>query len=311
MFPYINELQEALKSYYIANSYDKAKANAILNEINERRLSIAVDALARNIFYGQVDIPANSSGYQQTVQFAKDDIKYIINRGIASLDDGTTIAATNQGNKQRIITREAIAFQQLFAVTQNATNGQQTLIDLPQEIMFDANEVLSLALQNQTNPGWLFFHGCTLKDYLEDAQIKDLENEISSYLPEPQLVPIVFQFPDATAGTLAINASGGNQVVSTKNPRSIILTGVSTTASDCRMTLIDEARNQIICDRVEARGIASDFENQFTTYYDLPYPHLLRAGDRIRADILNGSDITASTETVNALRYLTFRGFTM
>lgn len=307
----IKELQEALKSYYIARTYDIGKAADILEQINKTRLDIAIDAEVRKIFYGQTDVPANASGYQQTVQFAKDDIAYIINRGLADLAETATLAATNQGNRQRIITREPVAWQQIFAATQNNVFGQQTLFDLPQEIFFDENEVLSLAVQGQVDAGFIFYHGCTLNDNLEDARRQDLQNEIEAYLPEPQLVPIMFQFPTNVAGVLAINPSGGSQILSTKNPRSVILTGVSNTASESRITLIDEGRNQIICDRLEARGMASDFENPYTTYYPLPYPHLLRKGDRLRADILNGSLMTGDEMAADTIYYLTFHGYSM
>jgi hypothetical protein len=311
MFSLIQQLQELIKSYYIALTYDTAKAASILQTINDLRLQVAIDAEMREIFYSQVNVPANASGFQENVWFSRNDISYIVNRGLADLLEAVTVSAVNQGNRQRIITREPLKWQQLFAATQNNTLGQQTLFDLPQEIQFQQNEALGLSITGQTDAGFIFFHGCTLKDNLEDVRRQDLANEIAGYLPEPQLIPILFQFPSNAIGTIAINAAGGDQIFSTKYDRSIVITEVSTTASRVRFTLTDEARNQLICERVEARGIASNFENKFTTYYKLPYPHLLRKGDRLRADILNGSLMTNNAEAQDTVFFLTFKGYSM
>lgn len=311
MFPLIDQLQELIKSYYISLTYDTDKAAMILQQINDIRLKIALDAEMRQIFWQQLNVPANASGFQQNVWFSRNDIKYIVNRGLADLVLNATVSAVNQGNRQRIITREPLAWQQIFPATQNNANGQQTLFNLPQEIEFQENEALGLSITGQTVAGFLFFHGCTLKDTLEDVRRSEIVNEIEQYLPEPQLVPMLFEFSSAVAGTLAINPAGGDQIFSTKNDKSVVLTHVSTTASKCRLTLIDEARNQTLCNRVEMRGVASAFNDQFTTYYELPYPHLLRKGDRLRADILNGSDMTGDTQAINVLHFLTFKGYSM
>lgn len=311
MFHLIDHVLELLKSYYVALVYDQNKAAKLLQDINDLRLQIAIDAEMREIFYDQVDIPANASGFQESVWYSRNDIRYVVRRAIAMLDDATTISVVNQGNKQRILTREPLGWQQIFSAIQGLANGQNTLFDFPQEIEFQENEALGLSTQGQTDAGWVFFHGATLKDTLEDARRNDIQDEINTYLPQPQLIPILFQFPNNTAGTLAVNSANGNQIFSTKYNRSIILTEVSTTASDCRLTLIDEARNQLVCERVEMRGIASQFNNSFTAFYKLPYPHLLRRGDRLRIDVLNGSDITGDTEAANEIKFLTFKGYSV
>lgn len=311
MFSIIEQMQELVKSYHIALTYDQGKAAAILQDINQIRLNIALDAEMRQIFWDEVKVPANASGFQQNVWYSRNDIKYIVDRVLADLVVDATVSAVNQGNRQRIITREPLAWQQIFPATQNNANGQQTLFNFPQEIEFQENEALGLSIEKQTADGFLFFHGCTLKDTLEDVRRSEVADEINSYLPQPQLVPILFQFPNALSGTLAINPAGGDTIFSTKNERSVILTHVSTTASKCRLTLMDDARNQTLCNRVEMRGVASAFNNQFTTYYELPYPHLLRKGDRLRADILNGSEMTGNTEVADTIFFLTFKGYSM
>lgn len=310
-FLYIEQLKEQLKSYFIAKTYDERFARDLLTEINARRLQIAIDAEMREIFYAQQDIPAVATGYQQSVWFSKNDIRYNLRRAIANLVETVTISATNQGNAQRIITREPIAWQQIFSAIESNIFGQQIPFDFEQEMRFAENESLGLAIQGQTSDGQIFYHGCTLKDALVEATANDLKSEIGEYLPQPQIVPLIFQFPSAVVGSDATDASGGNQIFSAKNSRSVLLTHVSTTAPDCRLTIIDEGRNQMLCDTIEMRGVAGLYTNEYTTYYPLPYPHLLRRGDRLKIRVLQGSLISGNEMTINTLNYLTFKGYTI
>lgn len=311
MFSTITQIQELLKSYYIALRYDQTKAQEILSVINELRLTVALDAEVREVFWEQLDVAGNASGYQVTEWFSKNDINYVLKRAIAALGSTTTIAAVNQGNRQRVITREPIAWQQIFAGVQGVSTGQQTLFDFPQEIFFGENEALGLSFRNQTSAGYVFFHGCTLKDSLEEVRRDSIIQEVNNYLPQPQLIPLLFQFPNALLNTLAVAPSGADEIFSSKYDRSVIITHVSTTAPASRITLIDEGRNQLLCQRVEARGIAATFSNPYTSYYELPYPHLLRRGDRLRMEALNGSLIDSTLSSANTLYYLNFLGYSL
>lgn len=311
MFESIEQLQELLKSYYIALRYDNNKAKNLLNIINEIRLEIALDAEVREIFYSQVDSPANASGYQESAWFSKNDINYAIRRGVAYLAANARISAINQGSGQKIITREPLAWQHFFSAAQGFSLGQEIPFDFPQELMFGKNEALGLSITGNTSAGYIFYHGCTFKDILEEVRKEEIEKEISEYLPQPQMIPLLFQFPSAVVGTLAINPSGADEIFSAKYERSVIITHVSTTAPSMRLTLIDEGRNQLICQRVDIRGIAGLSTNQYTTYYKLPYPHLLRRGDRLRMEALNGSAITGAAQAANVLQYINFKGYSL
>lgn len=317
MFDKIIQLQELMKSYYIALRYDADKAADLLNTANSLRLEIAIDAEMREIFYGEEIVPPDSTGYQRNIWFSKNDTEYLLKRIVAALNLGVTIAAVNQGNRQRIITRELLAWQHIFpSIPTYAAfpygTGQQTLFDFPQEIFFAENEAIGLSIQGQSDiNGYLFYHGCTLKDSLEDVRKDDIQTEIASYLPEPQIIPLIFQFPENTAGSIAIDASGSEDIFTAKYNRSIILTEISTTLSDFRATITDEGRNQLICNNVDVRGISGNYLNQYTTYYKLPYPHLLRRGDRLKLRGINGSRINSTAGEADTLYFLTFKGYSM
>lgn len=312
-FLYIEQLKEQLKSYYIATRYDTEFAQQLLADINAKRLLIALDAELREIFYEQQDIPANASGYQQSHWFSKNDIEYNIRRALANLGEGVTISAVNQGNAQRIITREPISWQHIFPNIQNlaAPLGQQTLFDFPQEMLFAENEALGLSIFGQVAAGNIFYHGCTLKDEVSEVRQADIAREISAYLPQPQYVPLIFQFPSAVVGSAATNPSGGADIFSAKNERSVVLTHVSTTAPNSRLTLLDEGRNQTICTEVEQAGVAGTFTDAFEVFYPLPYPHLLRRGDRLRIKVLQGSPMYGEVQPIDTLNYLTFKGYSL
>lgn len=309
MFTQIESLHELVKSYIVASYYDSKRANELLETINELRLEIAVNSDLREIYYAQVNVPANATGFGQSLWFTKDDIKYSIVRGIAALEVDTTISAANQGNSQRIITREPISWQQLFTGVFSENIGQLRLLDLPNEILFDKNEAFGISLQNQTTAGYIFYHGTTFKENLENTRVDELRESISKYIPQPNLVPIIFQFPSATADTKAVNAAGGNDIFSAKYDKDIILTHVSTTAINAKFSIVDTSKNQTIADNVEAQGIAGFSDNPYESYYRLPHPHLLQKGSRLKLNAINGSDITTDTEDANTLLYLTFKGY--
>lgn len=320
-FPLIEQLKELIKSYYIAQVYDANKAADLLAQINDLRLQIALDAEAREIFYGQLKVP-ESSAYSQTQWFSKFDIAYILRRGVGFLEQGVTLSTVNQGNKQRIITREPIAWQQMFSDVQGDTAGQQSTFDFPQELIFGENEALGLNIAGQTDrDGYLWFHGCTLKkpNDLSDNIKNDLQNEIASYMPGPQLVPLIFKFPSQTPGTPATNVAGGPDILSSKNERNVLLTHIGinlptnndpTIIPGAQITLQDVGRNQLIADNISSEGFIAKFDSPYTAYYPLPFPHLLRKGDRLKMKATNGSVVTEDV-VVAGTYYLTLAGQTL
>lgn len=315
-FPLVEQLQELLKSYYACLRYDPSGAASILQIINEIRLRIGLDAEVLNIWWEQVNVVANATGFQDTAWFSRNDINYLIRRGVCNLNNNVNLSAVDEGNKQRLVTREPLAWQQLFSQVQNSATaiaqvGQQLPFDLPQELAFQKNETLGLSVQNQADDARIIYHGADLKETIEQVRVDEIKAEIAAYLPEPQLVPITFQFTTTDVGNHAVNPSGGNDIFSTKNDRSVILTHVSMSSPNCKFTLTDEGRSQLICEEVESTGMAGFYKDPFSTYYPLPYAHLLRKGDRLRLRGLNGSDITTATEAANTLFYLVFKGYSL
>lgn len=318
MFPLIDALQELIKSYTIAQTYSEARARELLTQINKLRLEIALDAEGREIFYDQQIIPfAANANWAQSVWYSRNDIEYVLRRAVAQFTANAQIALVNQGSRRSVITRESIGWQSLWSQVQNMTalTGQQKPFNYPQELFFSENESLGITVRGQiTNNAWLVHHGCTLKDTIEDVRVNHLTAEIERYVPNgSQLVPLTFQFPAAVAGSIATNVSGGEQIMSSKNSQSVILTHFSTNATQCRITLQDTGRNQLIAQDVEMRGIAGDQTNPLAGWYPLPYPHLLRAGDRLRLNAVNGTIIPttagASVVAANTPVYLVAKGY--
>jgi hypothetical protein len=308
MFPAVERLKELLKSYYIAKTYDANLAQSLLTTINDLRFGIAIDAEQRQIFYGQLTIPAILNDGGQDFWFSKNDQNYTLRRAVASLDNGVTVSLINQGARQKIITREPVAWQELFADIFNRSSspiGQIPLFDFPLEIMLGENEAIGVSLQGTTAAGFIMFHGSVLKERLDTNTEQYIKDAIAQYLPQPQLIPLLFQFADGNAGTPATNPNGGNDILSVKNDKDTILTSISTTAPSITFSLIDEGRNQVIADNVPIRGCAADFSSSYSSYFDLPYPHLLRKGDRLRLRATNGNDAG------DVIQYVTLSGFSM
>lgn len=313
-------LNELIKSYHIFSRIDAGKATELLGRINEHRLNIAVIAEQRQIFYEQITFAANASGYTNDQPFTRDDIASLVIRVVASLEQDVTVSLTQLGQREQLFTRQQVQWQQVFSDVQSNTPalGQQIPFDFPQEVFLDKDESLSFGLTNQNaGAGQIIVHGCNLKDDYSpniDAikkEIAKLDQDGAPRLPKMQIVPIQFKFSAAAVGNPAVSVTGGNAIFSTKSDQSVILTEVSTDAINNRISLLDTGRNQEICTNVEMLGIAGFFTNQYTTYYPLPYPHLLRKADRIKMAALNGSLITADTDRENTTFTLCFRGFTM
>lgn len=327
-FILINALKESIKSYTIAANIafatgkqtDAQRASAILQQINAIRLQNAIEAESREIFIEQLDIPAapNTNTFEP-FYFSKNDINYTICRMIAALENNVAISLENQGTGYKDITRNPVAWQQLMSDIQRTTpRGQQTLKDLPEILRFTENQALKIGVKGQNADGQIFIHGATIKDAPLESVAQDLEREFidasgkTLYLPETQIVPIEFQFDDIAAGTPAKSANGNADLFSIKNQRTVLLTEVSLSAiQDARITLTDEGKNQLICNSIEMLGLAANCANPFTSFYKLPYPHLLRKGDRLKANIINGSLITGNELAADTLYYLTFRGITL
>jgi hypothetical protein len=324
----LNQLRELLKHYTVASNVamatgkndDVNRAIGLLQEINAVRLSVALNAEMREIFYKQVNVPqAASANTVQNIYVSQNDKRYTFRRGIAALIDNVTISFLNQGARAIEITRNPVAWQMLFSQYQNAAPiGQQSLFDFPETLMFSENQSLNIGITGQTDDGFLFFHGANIKDNLEESSIADIRREFLTdsgqtlYLPETQIVPLQFKFTSNTAGTLATTPNGDNNIFSVKSDKSVLLLEVSSNRQDYIIDkLTDEGRNQTICERIETLGVAGNSDNQYAAWYPLPEPHLLRRGDRLKAVLTNGSNISGDTVAANDATTLAFRGITL
>lgn len=313
-------LNDLIKSYHIVSKFDAKKAADILATINQYRLQIAKAAAQRLIFVEQLNVTANASGYKNDVFFSHDDINSIVSRMIAFLDTTATVTLTQQGTRENLFTREPIAWQHLMSSVQNSAspNGVQVPFDFDQEIYLEKSQTLDIGIISQLDAGMVFVHGCNLADNWI-ANIDALTREINNVdyfgnplLPQLQLMPIQFIFPAGVADEDAIAISGGkDNIYSTKINRTVILTEVSTTAVDSRITLIDKGRDMTICDTVESGGIAGTFTNGFANYYPLPFPHLMMPQDRLQLKGINGSGISGGVTAASVTQTLCFRGYTL
>jgi len=310
-------LNELIKSYHIFVKLDAVKAKAILERINKYRLQIVTLAAQRQIFIEQLTVVQNTSGYKNDVFFTHDDIDSLVSKFIAYLDVDVTISLVQQGTRENLFTRQAIAWQQLMSSGQLATDGQQIPFDLPQEIFLRKSETLDIGVINQTSAdGAVFVHGCNLIDSRENineiiAEINIVEFNGLPNLPKPVIVPIQYQFDSNVADTEAVAVDGGNAIYSVKSERSVVLTEVCSSTLLNRLTLIDKGRDMLICKDVEVSGFAGEITNEFAGYFPLPYPHLLRAKDRLQLQGLNGSDFSGDTVDADRVQTLAFRGFSI
>lgn len=309
-------LNELIKSFHIFNRFDKTKAAAILQRLNEYRLQIVTQAAQRQIFIEQLQVVANASGYKNDIFFTHDDIASLVIKFIADLQNGVTVSLVQEGTRENLFTRQAVAWQQLMSNMQLATDGQQIPFDLPQEIFLDKSQTLDIGIIDQTATGQVYVHGANLVDMKENldeliAEINMLEFDGTPNIPKPQLVPIQFQFNTQAADDAAVAVDGGKDIFSIKSERSVILTDVSVTSPYMRVDLIDKGRDMEICNKVDVTGVAGTFNSQYTVYYPLPYPHLLRAKDRLQLRALNGltnGNVFVPADTVETI---CFRGFTI
>lgn len=310
--PAIEQLQELTKSYLIHVLSDSANAKAVKRQLDELRHAIAVDSEMRDIFYDEVRVPASVQGGRQNIFYSRNDVDYTLRRGIAYLPTGEVISLEKRSGDSKVFTRESTAWQQIFSAIQGQNTGLELLQDFPQELRFTENESLNIGITRGANSeeALLFLHGASLKER-PDSTLRDIDNEIVQSVPQSQIIPLVFRFADANAGTEATDPNGNKEIFSLKSDRSVMLTHVSTTASDCKISLYDEGKNLQICDTVECAGVASNYLNRYTTYYELPYPHLLRRGARLKLRAVNGSDITGAQEQGSTNYFLTFKGFTV
>lgn len=316
----LSQIQELAKSYYTALIYDQNKANALKLRIDALRLELALQAEVREIFYESVEVEAQPvADYRRDIYFSKNDIRYTVAQGIAFLDNGATVNLGTEGNRYRAITREEVAWQTLFSNIQGLglPTGCQKAFKLPIELRFRENENLNFGVSGQTSgKGYIYIAGSTLSDEIfHESKLDALREEISGRLPQSELVPLVYQFPSAVAGTLAVDSGGRSEIFSQKSGKSVLLTHVATDSPNTTITsLSDEGRNQqIISDpNMSMVGFSADARNTIDNWYELPYPHLLRKGDRFKATILNGNDVNGgATETADINKYLVFKGQTL
>ncbi len=314
-------LAELIKSYHVQCKYDTGLAADTLAKINDYRRQIVTIAEQREIFVDQIDVGAIGA-IKKDVFFTRDDLDSLVVRMIGDLPDNTLVSLVQQGTRQNIFTRNGVAWPMLMSDVQAGTIlGSQIPFDFPQEIYLQKSDTLDIGIVDPTDSGdsgFIFVHGANLKDDPASGtqalfdEINITEFDRTPNIPRTQLVPIQFQFTDKSAGNPAIAVDGGKDIFSTKNERSVILTEVSCNVDSLRVTLIDRGRNQEICETVEMLGIAARSQNPFTSWYPLPYPHLLKAQDRIQFRALNGSSIaTAEGEDADVVYTWCFRGFTI
>lgn len=314
MIGQLEQLQELSKSYYAFKDVNNGIAQEYLELINDIRFELALNAELRKVWYEQLDIEFNANAVTQSLALTRGDIKTVVVRGVADLENLVTLSFDNQGERNKVITRENTQWQHLFSDYQRvAPLGQQLPFDFPEPVFLGEQNALAITLNNQvTQDGKIIFHGFDLKDAVDEITQENLREKIANApLPNTQLIPMSFIFDSNVAGTVADDGQGNNKIYSIQNSNSVLITHVSTTATDTRLTLIDEGRNQLICEEVEMLGIAGNYQNAFTVWYELPTPHLLRNNDRLRAKILNGSDITGNTQDANIENYLTFKGISL
>lgn len=309
-------LNELIKSYHIFSRFDSVKAQAILERLNKHRLQIVQLAAQRQIFIEQLEVVANASGYKNDVFFSHDDIASTVSKFIAYLEPDVTVSLVQQGTRENLLTRQAIQWQQLMSSGQLSTTGQQIPFDLPEEIALDKSETLDIGVINQTSLGAVFVHGADLVDNKEniDEIIKEInliEFDNTPNLPKPVIVPIQYQFNANTVDAPAVAVDSGKGIFSIKSERSVILTHVSASTLFNRISLQDKGRDMLICKDVEVSGFAGDITSQYESYFKLPYPHLLRAKDRLQLQGLNGSDFSNLTVDADAVQTLAFRGFSI
>lgn len=303
----IQQLRELLKSYYIFESVDANKGRDILARINEIRLALAVEAEMRQVYWAQIRMRQNATGFQENYFFTRGDTEFTINGAIANLTSTVLISLLHQGARQNVLTREATRWQMLFSAAQIAApTGQQIPFDFEQDLYFKSNQSLQIGVTGETSAtGFIFPRGCNVKDD-NPFDLKALTEEIENSLPQWQIIPLTFLFP--AGQNEAIDVAGNQDIYSIKSDRSVLLTHVSASSVSLKLSIFDDGRSQQLCDRVEGRGVAGMFSNSFASYYPLPYPHLLRKQDRMKMRALNGSDISGTT-TEDQLQYLTFSGF--
>jgi len=312
-------LNELIKNYHIFSSFDAGKGRETLAKINELRLAAAIRAEQRQVFWKETPIPASPANYTEDVFIASGDIRSVYSRFVAYLDQTATLALVQQGTREILFTRNAVPWQHLASGVQLpfTGNGQAFPFDLPQELFLDKNQSLNFAVTNQTNEGFIWSHGANLKDDLA-PNAQELANEIRSLdefgnpnLPQTVLVPLQFKFNSNVAGSRAVAVNGNTDIFSTKDSRSVLLTGISANCAYVKATLVDTGRNQLLCDEVNVAGISGYYTNKYSTFFPLPYPHLLRSQDRLQLKVVNGNDLDNNTEPADTIFTICFRGYTI
>lgn len=314
-FPEIELLLEDVKTYHSMSGY--IDQTELRKRINQQRLAIALDACRRMCFWDTTNIQLGSANETKDYFFSRGDIKSLIKRGIAVLQQDINVSLVHQGIRRNIFTRQSLAWQQLFSTIQNATesdNGQNLPFDLPAEIYLKENESINIQVTGQEATGFVFWQGCNLVENTVDEN--DIKTEIlSNDLPTSIFVPLVYQFD--TADGYAVDGQGNSNIFTNKNNVSCILTHVSVAGDstsqglNCKLSLIDVGRNTEFCDLMEMRGVAGGYLNKYTVYYPLPYPIFLPRQDQLKARILNGSDINGERNSTGVTNYLTFAGITL
>lgn len=311
----IEHLQELLKTYYILESLNDSKAPLLKKQINNLRVKLAFEAEMRRIFIEQVNIRSNLSAYPDSYFIKRGTNRFTISKIIGTgISTGASVFLEKQGSEEiatnKSLTNQTFNWEVLFSSAGFTPNAPQAPFEFEPELFFDHNESLNITFDKNPNIAALFIHGANLNES-EPIGFDAIESEIQKTLPQWEIVPISFVWP-STAGVPiqidAVDASGNTDILSTRSDRSILLTGLSyntestpigqtQTQPNSLLTLIDITKNQEICTKVQIGGVCGDIQNKTTTYYDLPYPHLLRAKSqlKVRLSALRNNNVDTPT----------------
>lgn len=312
----IEQIQELAKSYFAYKVVGSSQADAVLKTLNQLRINLVSEAEMRRVFWDEVDIKKLASGARRNVFYSRNDVDYLLKRGIVNLESDVTVSLEKRSGTVKRFTRESTAWQALFSERQQLATfaGVQVLQDFPQELRFGANESLNIGITGQKLvDGKIWLHGATMENNF-DLNLQALQEEIASSIPQTEIIPLRFRWLEDK--TEAVDVNGNKQILSDKATRSVLITHVSaqTYGGDdqagyigWKLSLYDEAKNQQFCDKVNILGIAGEMSNPYQNWYELPYPHVLYRGSRLKMRGYLDTPFEGDSNLVN----LVFKGITI
>lgn len=314
----VAQIQELTKSYFAYRAVNSPEADKILGLLSQLRLNIVTESEMRRIFWDQIKISQLASGTRRNLFYSRNDVDYSLKRGIANLESDVLISIEKRSGTARRFTRESTAWQSVFSYVQGFTTPQasEVLLDFPQELRFGANESLNLGITGQiADDGYIYLHGATYENNF-DLNIDQLKKEIADTIPETQYLPLKFQFTSPTSD--AVDVNGSKSILTDKMDRTTLITHVSCNAVSSalgagpfggfRVSLYDEGKNLQFCDAVDICGVSADTTNVRQNWYELPYPHVLYRGDRLKMKGINGDTAGTGYAVADVWYNLVFKG---